>query len=77
MPETRNKTIETINTRQIQKIMLEAVVNLDSSRIGDYLKHRPLSPERVQKLENAVEQIVYVGGYVRAVPKQPRQPRIA
>jgi hypothetical protein len=60
LPDTRNKTIETINGRQIQKIMLAAAVNLDSSRISDYLKHRPLSTERVQAIESAVEKIAYV-----------------
>lgn len=60
MPETRNKTIEIINVRQIQKMMLAAAVGLDCSRISDYLKHRPLSTERVEKIESAVEKIVYV-----------------
>jgi len=60
VPETRNKTIETINTLQIPKIMIAAAVELDSSRISDYLKHRPLAPERVEKIEAAVEKIAFV-----------------
>jgi hypothetical protein len=60
MPESRNKTIETINSRQIPKIELAAAVELDSSRISDYIKHRPLAPERIQKIEAAVQKIAYV-----------------
>ncbi len=40
--------------------MLAAAVELDCSRISDYVKHRPLSAERVQAIEDAVEQIAYV-----------------
>lgn len=60
MPETRNKTIETINSRQIPKIELAAAVELDSSRVSDYIKHRPLAPERVEKIEAAVEKMAFV-----------------
>jgi hypothetical protein len=60
VPESRNKTIETINSRQMVKIELAAAVELDSSRLSDYMKHRPLSPERVQKIEDAVEKIAFV-----------------
>ncbi len=60
MPDSRNRTIATINTRQIQKIMLAAATGLDSSRISDYLRHRSLSAERVQKIEAAVDKIIYV-----------------
>lgn len=60
VPETRNKTIETMNSKQIPKIELAASVELDSSRISDYVKHRPLSPERVQKIEDAVEKMAFV-----------------
>lgn len=60
MPETRNKTIETINSRQIPKIELAAAVELDSSRVSDYIKHRPLASERVERIEAAVEKMAFV-----------------
>jgi len=60
MPDSRTKTIETINRLQIPKITLAAAVELDPSRISDYVRNRPLSPERIEAIESAVEKIEFV-----------------
>ena len=60
MLESRNATIATINRLCIPKIMLAAAVQLDSSRISDYTKHRPLPAERVEAIESAVKKIEFV-----------------
>jgi hypothetical protein len=58
--ENRQKTIGVIHSRAIPKIMLAGAVQLDSARISDYIKHRSLSDDRCQKIEQAVSDIIEV-----------------
>jgi hypothetical protein len=58
--ETRQPTIETIETLRIPKSMLASACDERPARISDYVQDRPLSTDQANKIERAVQKIAVV-----------------
>ena len=60
MRNTRQETKNAIRFLDIRKIQLARMVDLEPSRISEYIRDKSLTADKTEKIENAVRQIAKV-----------------